>query len=301
MDSSDEHKLLINSTYGSSDSDDSSDSNHSIEQPPSIHNGVPPEESLIRNINLFTSLFDSSISELQNQINKLKEITERVEKIHRNTTIGSLSGGVISAVGGILTIVGLALTPFTLGASLIVTGVGVGVAVSGGVAGAASNITDLINQKVSRTEIEKILKTVQDKLPPILKHLEEIEIRLDEIQQFDPTDPSGRKAQIGFGLGRGVGYSAELLRLVNVVEIGKVTAQVSRTVKAAGAVTGVLAGLFLVLDVVFVVKDAKELYNINNGNGKSAISKFIKGMKVTVGQLTETLDQLQGVRNRFNA
>ncbi|XP_072526173.1 apolipoprotein L3-like [Salminus brasiliensis] len=255
---------------------------------------VPPDESLIE---FFTSAFDGNIYELRDLVNQLSEITDRVERIHRNTTIGSLTGGVIGAAGGITSIVGLILVPFTLGASLIVTGVGIGVAVAGGVTGAGANITDMVHQKTSREEIETILEEFQSRLSPIIKSLQDIKLRLDEIQRDGLTDPSTQRAQIGFGVGRGAGYAAEFVRLINFVEIGKVAAQVSRTMRAAGAITGVFSGVFLLMDIVFIVKDAKELYEIDkdqkDGSGNSAISQFIQKMKETVDHLNQTLDKLK--------
>ncbi len=63
------------------------------------------------------------------------EKTDTLKEIHHKHTIGSLSGSVIGAAGSITALVGLILAPFTLGASLIVAGVGIGVGVTGGVTG----------------------------------------------------------------------------------------------------------------------------------------------------------------------
>ncbi|KAG5846274.1 hypothetical protein ANANG_G00148040 [Anguilla anguilla] len=70
--------------------------------------------------------------ELQPKLKELDGVADGLERVHFGTTVGSLTGGVIGAAGGITTIVGLALAPVTLGASLIVTGVGIGVAAAGG-------------------------------------------------------------------------------------------------------------------------------------------------------------------------
>lgn len=98
---------------------------------------------LVENITIFKNLLDERINDLQANVNELCEIADHFEAMHRETTIGSLSGSVIGSVGGITAIVDTILAPFTLGASLIITGVGVGVSVAGGVTGAVSNITDM--------------------------------------------------------------------------------------------------------------------------------------------------------------
>ncbi|KAG9260109.1 apolipoprotein L3-like, partial [Astyanax mexicanus] len=259
-----------------------------------------PDESLTQNIHLFTTAFDCSISELQDQVIKLREITDSVEEVHRNTTIGSLSGGVFGAAGGIMTLIGLALTPVTLGGSLGLTGLGIAVAAGAGVTGAVSTITDLKKQKKSRKKIKTILNSIQNKLNPMLKILKEIELSLTEIPRSQPTDLSTRNAQIGLGLGRGAGYAVETVRLSNVVELGAV---VSGTVNAASAVTGIIASLFIVLDLFFIAKYTKELKEIDkyykDGSERSNTVKFVHAMKETVKSLNETLDKLREARKQF--
>ncbi|XP_017539558.2 apolipoprotein L6-like [Pygocentrus nattereri] len=288
-----------------SDSSGSADSNRRMEQPPSAELGVPPDESLMAKIHLYTSLFDSSVSDLKAQISKLTEITDNLEKTHRNATIGSLSGGVISATGGIASIVGVCLAPFTLGVSLIVTGVGVGVAVAGGVTGAASNFTDMAQQRKSREEIEEILKAFQKKISPIIKCLEGIVALLDKIQRAEFSESPVQKVQAIFGVSRGAGHAAELLRLVSFVEIGKVAAQVSRTLRVAAAMTGVISGLLLVFDIVFITKDVNELIEIDkkqkDGSEKSDVVKFIQEMRKTADDLKQTLKELKTHKDTLNA
>ena len=59
----------------------------------------------------------------------------------KRTVTASVGGGVASVAGSITTITGLILAPFTMGTSLIVTAVGIGVATAGGVVSASANIT----------------------------------------------------------------------------------------------------------------------------------------------------------------
>ncbi|RXN34359.1 G2 M phase-specific E3 ubiquitin- ligase-like protein [Labeo rohita] len=73
-----------------------------------------------------TENFDEAYKDSEEFPREWKNITDLLEEVHRKCTIGSLSGSVIGAAGGITAIVGAILAPFTLGASLIVTGVGIG-------------------------------------------------------------------------------------------------------------------------------------------------------------------------------
>ncbi|KAI4881532.1 hypothetical protein NFI96_029739 [Prochilodus magdalenae] len=288
----------------SADSDSSADSNLSIEQPPSIEHCVPEDGSLLTNINLYTTPFDSNVSELQALIGKLTGITDGLETTHRSATIGSLTWGLIGAAGGITSIVGAILAPFTLGTSLIVTGVGIGVAVIGGVTGAVSNITDMVRQKTSRQEIEEILNTFQKIISPIIKCLKDIEVLLNEVQTMELNESSTQRIQAIFGATRGTGHAAELIRLVNFAEIGAVAAQISRTLRVAAAMTGVISGLFLLFDIAFIIKDIKELREIykeeKDGSETSDIVKFIQEMRNTCDHLTGTVKELRGHRKKLN-
>lgn len=99
------------------------------------------------------------MEELQITLYKLRTLADGLESMHKGTTIGSLTGGVIGAAGGITSIVSLILAPFTLGASLIVTGVGIGVAVAGGATAGVSNITNMVNQSTDCLAIKNIIRS----------------------------------------------------------------------------------------------------------------------------------------------
>lgn len=126
----------------------------------------------------------------------------------------------------------------------------------------------MVHHRSSRTEIEETLKSIQEKLSPIIECVRHIELRLGEIQRSENTDSSTKIIQAGIGKGRGLGYAAESIRLINFANIDKMAAQASRAVKAAGAITGVFSRLFLLLDIVFNIKDAKELIEIRQKEKK---------------------------------
>lgn len=56
-------------------------------------------------------------------------------------------------MGGVTAIAGLALAPFTFGASLVITAVGVGVATAGGIASASAAISDNVNNMHDRKKV----------------------------------------------------------------------------------------------------------------------------------------------------
>ncbi|XP_017282672.1 serine/threonine-protein kinase TAO1-A-like [Kryptolebias marmoratus] len=210
----------------------------------------------------------TSMEELHTKLGQLRTLADGLERVHKGTTVGSLTGGVIGAVGGITSIVGLILSPFTLGASLIVTGVGVGVCALGGVTAGASNITKMVNQSSDRKSIDSIIKDFNQKINAVVTWLLEISSSLQTISQCPQTseiDDSFRDEalkRLGCRAGKGLGGIAELIRLTRVLNIGKIAAQTSRAVRVAEVATGVLSGLFIAVDIFFIAMDAKEIHHI---------------------------------------
>ncbi|KAL1272055.1 hypothetical protein QQF64_031071 [Cirrhinus molitorella] len=99
-------------------------------------NSRTPEALLqrfVKSIITFDKAYKKHYNDIGDLVSEWGRITDSMESAHYSATAGSLSGSVIGAAGGITALVGLILAPFTLGASLIVTGVGVGVGVAGGV------------------------------------------------------------------------------------------------------------------------------------------------------------------------
>ncbi|KAK2849162.1 hypothetical protein Q5P01_008996 [Channa striata] len=215
---------------------------------------------------------ETTVEELQTKLNELRALADGLERIHQGTTIGSLAGGVIGAVGGITSIVGLILAPFTLGASLIVTGVGIGVGALGGATAGVSNITNIVNQSTDRRAVRRIIKEIEQKIVAVVTWIQEIGNSLQTIKSRCDTQVANNSenndldnenvAKLGFRAGKGLGGIAELLRLVRTVHVGKVAAQTSRILRVAQVATGVLTGLFVAVDVFFIAMDAKEIHNI---------------------------------------
>ncbi|XP_073689492.1 uncharacterized protein [Garra rufa] len=208
-----------------------------------------------------------TITTLYRTLEELRALAENLERVHFNTTVSSLTGGVIGLAGGITSVVGLVLSPFTLGASLIVTGVGISTAVAGGVTAGASNITNMVNQKTNRQKIKMLIKEFQEKITSTVSCIQNIQIAVETLErQFSTSDGSFSNAQPGANagtqLGRGLGGIPEMLRVIEVVNVGKVAAQAGRALRVAEAATGVLSALFVAVDVFFVFLDSREIHNI---------------------------------------
>ncbi|XP_045078208.1 apolipoprotein L3-like [Coregonus clupeaformis] len=281
-------------------------------------------------ISFLTKKSEKTVEELQITLNKLRTLADGLERIHTGTTIGSLTGGVIGAAGGITSLVGLILAPFTLGASLIVTGVGIGVAVAGGATAGVSNITNMVNQSTDRQAMKNIIKEFQEKFNSLVTSLQDIAEGLETLRASGSFNigsdnfNANAGASAGARFGRGLGCIPELFRLLQVATIGKVVAQTARAVRVAEMATGIFSAFFVAVDIFFIAMDAKEIHNIrqakaNEQSGdtsklevmdtdsttelnpgceepkaevKSETMKFIQTIRQTAEQLQESLDEL---------
>uniref|UniRef100_A0A8C1QXD9 non-specific serine/threonine protein kinase n=1 Tax=Cyprinus carpio TaxID=7962 RepID=A0A8C1QXD9_CYPCA len=203
----------------------------------------------------------------------LEELADGLGTVYYNTTVGSLTGGVVGLAGGITSIVGLILSPFTLGASLIVTGVGIGVAVAGGVTSGVSNVTKMVNQRSNRQKVKLIIAEIQEKIISticciqiiqIAVEIEQIKLHESRISLSNAQSDENVFANAGARLGRGLGGISELIRLTEVTSIGKVAAQTARAVRVAEVATGVLSGLFVAADIFFIALDSKEIHKLRS-------------------------------------
>ncbi|XP_050404416.2 uncharacterized protein LOC126820457 [Patella vulgata] len=76
----------------------------------------------------------------------------------KNVCISKIAGSVAGIVGSTMTVVGVVAAPLTFGTSLIVTAVGAGIGIAGGVTGGGATIADLVISKKRKKEMDALLK-----------------------------------------------------------------------------------------------------------------------------------------------
>ncbi|XP_028649383.1 apolipoprotein L3-like [Erpetoichthys calabaricus] len=238
---------------------------------------------------LFVRLFGDRAETLQKYIDDLRSIADGVDKFHKGATIASIAGGAVSAAGGITTIVGLILAPFTFGASIIVTAVGLGVATAGGLSSASATISDTVNTSIDRKKVEAIIEGYQKDIKDVAECMDFVNTGIENINQMKSSPEIQNMFQAGCRASKGFANIAEIVR---VVQLAQVAGGAVRAVRIAGVATGILAGLFLGLDVFFIAKDSIDLH-------KGAKTEFATKVREVADELQEGLLQLSKIRDEL--
>lgn len=106
-----------------------------------------------RGLRVFNKVFMERAEVLWQSVITLHAIADKISDFHQKAKIAGITGGTTTAVGGVTAIAGLALAPFTFGASLVITAVGVGVATAGGITSASAAISDNVNNMHDRKKV----------------------------------------------------------------------------------------------------------------------------------------------------
>ncbi|XP_075056626.1 apolipoprotein L3-like [Mixophyes fleayi] len=241
-----------------------------------------------------------SIKILEECIKEMPSIADDIDKFHKGATIASVTGSSFGIAGGITTIVGLILAPFTLGASLIVSGVGIGVAVAGGVTGAAASIADTVNIKKKCNRVEELVKEMNGKLTEIQKISEIINCKYEALKYILDAEQMENMGKIG---GRCVFMVEMISRLAQLGRISAATARgvelLAQGARVARVVSGVFAALFILVDAAFVVKGAIDLHKGAKTEAAAEIRKIVHNLQKKHDDMQKEDKKLQVVLQDF--
>ncbi|XP_016534811.1 protein piccolo-like isoform X3 [Poecilia formosa] len=258
-----------------------------------------------KGIRVFNKLFSERAESLWQHVIDLNAIADGLDKFNKKTKIAQITGGSTSAIGGVATITGLALAPVTMGTSLIITAVGLGVATAGGLTSAGAGISNQVNNSLDRKKVEKIVEDYQEKIADLNKCLKFIKQGIENLRKFDlikmkksayNQDFPALTSQFyedGAMAGKAILINAnEIMRVVQIANVAGSTA--ARAVQIASMATGVLTGLFVGMDIYFVAKDSKELK-------KGAKSEFAAKIREVATQLHDGLVELNTIREELHS
>ncbi|XP_029691798.1 apolipoprotein L6-like [Takifugu rubripes] len=239
----------------------------------------------------FLQEFDERRDRMLEFLDKLDESTGQMDRMHKRSRISSIAGSSVGAVGGVMTIVGLALSPVTAGVSLGLTIAGISLRVTSGVNGLITTLTEVgvksrEKNKASKT-FEDFMKDAGDLYECLEKvgtketteeelsvAIAKVAVGLDSLELVDTvsTFRMFNYEELITGVGRLMqGAKGASKMAFDIPDIGQAAAQgAAGFARAARAVFIALNALFLGIDIIFIVKDGLSLAK----GSKSELVKF---------------------------
>uniref|UniRef100_A0A3B1IUV1 Uncharacterized protein n=1 Tax=Astyanax mexicanus TaxID=7994 RepID=A0A3B1IUV1_ASTMX len=220
----------------------------------------------------FHSMMLISGEKLRSNITELHSIADNLDKVQKSTRAMGIAGGATGAVGGVAAVVGIALAPVTMGASLIATVVGAGATVAGTGLGAGAAVKKNKSDKVDRKRLERVVQEYQTNITEVEKRLCFILSGMAQIHSYDVTRLPSLDAE-----------AAWVVRLVDKVYQENASLS-SGTFQNQVLNMSVLKAFELWLDIFFT----------DNGQKfkKGLKSKFGENIRTMARQLQEGLDQV---------
>ncbi|KAK1341559.1 hypothetical protein QTO34_017974 [Cnephaeus nilssonii] len=246
---------------------------------------------------------------LEDRIRQLYALADEVDEVHRNCTIAQVAASSTRAVSGILTIAGLCLAPVTAGASLVLSATGVGLGAAAAVTGVTANIveyskdasakaeanllvsngsdTDVVAEVLRRStpEIASLAQRCIQSLLGVMKNA-----RAFKLAKSNPL--LAAKASRFLRTGAVSARSGKQLQKA----FGGTALAMSKGARVLGAAT---AGVFLLMDVVDLVKESKHLHEGAKAESAEELRQQAQELERRLEELTRIHESLQKRQGRW--
>ncbi|KAL7890808.1 hypothetical protein AOLI_G00002840 [Acnodon oligacanthus] len=210
---------------------------------------------------------------LQGLITELLQVADNLDQVFKGAKIAGITGGTAGAAGVAAAVGGVLLAPLTMGASLAVAAVGVGVAAAGGVTGASAAITNKVHNNIDRKRVEKILNDYTNQMKPIESCVEVINTGMEHLRSHDLSKFHGMVSEV-----------------VKVAKVAQVAGGSAGAIGAIGRSSGLIQGFALGMDMYFTKNNTQKLK-------KGSESKFAKQIREVAQKMQDSFDELM----RFKA
>ncbi|XP_040002393.1 apolipoprotein L3-like [Xiphias gladius] len=236
-------------------------------------------EQLHKVVQVYVLLLAEHAGTLKEHTSELLGIADNLDKVSKGTKIAAITGGATTVAGGVAAAAGVILSPFTLGASLALTAVGVGVAAAGGVTGASAAIANKVNASHDRKKIDKIFQEYEDLMVEIKDCLKFVNEGMEKLKEHSLSVLSEARK--------------DSVRVARVVDLAVTGGASARVVEAKSRASGLIQGFALGMDFYFTKeKDGQKLK-------KGLESKFAKKIRKLAMELINGLDELMQISDLF--
>ncbi|XP_049427405.1 apolipoprotein L3-like isoform X3 [Epinephelus fuscoguttatus] len=230
-------------------------------------------EHLYKAIQHYIFLLSEHGDKLKEHTAELLCIADNLDKVSKGTKIAGITGGATTAAGSVAAVAGVILSPFTMGASLALTAVGVGAAVAGGVTGASAAIANKAKVDQGKKKVEKTFQEYKHLMMIIQDSLKFINEGMEQLKQHDLSVLSEAR--------RG---SMKVAKIVQLATTGGASA---RAIEANSKASGLMEGFALGMDLY--LSQGKN----NQKQKKGLNSALAKKIRMLAVELNKGLDELK--------
>ncbi|XP_034740678.1 apolipoprotein L3-like [Etheostoma cragini] len=191
-------------------------------------------------------------------------IADNLDKVSKGTKIAGITGGATTAAGGVAAAAGVILAPVTMGLSLALTAVGVGVAAAGGVTGASAAIANKANVSQGKKKLEKTFQEYQGLMGNFQECLKFINEGLEQLKQHDLSVLIEARRD-----------SERVAQMIQLASTGRASA---RAIEAYSKASGLMEGFALAI-------------NLEGKNGQKQKRDFKSALGKKIRKLAEELNK----------
>ncbi len=212
-------------------------------------------------------------------IKNIEDIIKKLIVCRRDVNIARIVGSTVSIGGTLMSIVGFALTPVTLGASIGIAAGGIAIATAGGITVAGASLADVIIQKTNVTDTQKQLTHDNEELEKLAQLQCKLKEIIDEMGE-KCTNIDGKTFALiitelfTHGVVRlsNIGIKAGELAAFGAMELGALALRVGGITAKGVAAAGLVVGILIIpIDLVEIVRSG---WNVGKGNKSEAVLKL---------------------------
>ncbi|KAB0337096.1 hypothetical protein FD754_025365, partial [Muntiacus muntjak] len=252
----------------------------------------------------FLRKFPRVKQQLEELIGKLHELADKVDKAHKECTISSMVAHTTGAVSGALTLLGLALAPVTVGGSLALSGAGLGLGAASAMATLSTSRKESAIRSAAEAEASSLMSTGINKWKVLLEVLRRNSQIVDTTENFTKAVEHIQKNICNMETGKvNPDFSANV---GDYLAPGKIIVPGTRVIKnacsvsmAPAAVAGArivgaaTAGVFLLVDVGFLVRESMHLHDGAKAESAENLRQWARELERNLQELNNIYELLQ--------
>lgn len=168
-------------------------------------------------------------------LEELEETAVQLDRMNTGARISTVAGSSVGAVGGILSIVGLALIPFTAGVSLSLTMAGVGLGITSGVNSLVTTATEIGVNATQQKKASEVLQSFMEDVQILQDCVDEAKCQtVAQMEAGETVVGVGRMALCAGAVGKGIDSMVDLASVAKLMKNEEIVAGAGKVLLQEG-------------------------------------------------------------------